>query len=326
MTTTGIRAGANAAEGRFAYVAETAWGTTPSSPAFQKLRITSETLMPAKATVRSDEVRPDRNVVDEIQVGQSVAGDINFELSDGTFEALLESFMFGVWAGSPADTLKNGYGVGQAFTFERTLLLPDGATYDYHRAVGAVINTLNLTCQAGQKVTGSMGVMAKSMTRAASAIGSSTYVEPNTEAIMTASNDFASLTVTGFSPAPRIKGITLQGTNNLRRQDEAGTKFAAGFGAGSFGLTGTISAYFESGSLFDSFLNHTDLALSWILGSTTGKKYRFTLPTIKLTGNPGANIGGNDQDVMMDLNFTAIYDRLSSPNKACTLQIERNVA
>lgn len=324
MTTTGIRAGANAAEGRFAYVAETAWGTAPSTPTFQKLRITSETLMPAKTTVRSDEVRPDRNVVDEIEVAQAAAGDINFELSDATLEALLESLMFNTWSGSPADTLKNGYGAGQAFTFERTLLLPD-ASYEYHRFVGGIINTMSLNCQAGQKITGTLGVMAKSMSRAVSAIAGSTYTDPNTEEIMNAADDFASLSVTGLSPAPTIKGLTMQVTNNLRRQDEVGSKYAAGFGPGRFEVTGTMQAYFETGDLYAAFLDHTDLALSWVLGSTSGEKYRFTLPTIKLTGNPGSNIGGNDQDVMMDLNFTAIYDRLSSPLLACTLQIERNV-
>lgn len=123
MPTTGIRAGANASDTRLSLVPEAVWGTTPTTPAFQNIRFTGENLQPNKETVRSQEIRPDRNVIDEIMVGRSVSGNMDFELSFGTFDDLLESLFHAEW---DDDVLINGSGIGQAFTAERTLKLNDG--------------------------------------------------------------------------------------------------------------------------------------------------------------------------------------------------------
>lgn len=323
--TTGIRVGANASETRLALVKETAFGTTPSSPSFATLRITSENLQPTKETVRSNEIRADRNVVDEIMVGRQVAGDINFELSDGVFEDLMASALFNDWSGSPADTLKNGNGLGTSFSAERTIELPSGSS-EYHRFKGLIANTFNLNVTAGQVITGSFGMMGLYGSRGTSTLSGATYANAATERVMNAANHFASLTVAGTSPSPRIQALTLSCTNNLRGQREVGNLDAAGYGAGRFEVTGTMNCYFEDGALYQSFIDHDDLSLSFVLGIDTGKKYRITLPTIILTGEPGANAGGNDEDLMMNLAFTAVLDRLSSPLLACALQIERNVS
>ena len=85
-------------ETRLAYIAETAWGTTPTTPAFTNARFTGESLTPDLQTVVSNEIRPDRNVTDLIQVGQSAGGDVNFELSYGAFDDWLESVMYNTWS------------------------------------------------------------------------------------------------------------------------------------------------------------------------------------------------------------------------------------
>lgn len=322
MTTTGIRAGANASDTRLSYVAESTWGTTPSSPSFANLRFTSESLQWAKETVRSDEIRPDRNVVDEIMIGRSSAGSLDFELSYGSFDALIESLMFSTWQ---TNTIKNGAGAGQSFTFERRLALP-GGTYDYHRFVGMVVNTMSLNVTAGQIVTGSFGLMGKYGGRDTSILGSATYADANQNSVMNAANDFASLSIGSHSPAPLIRSLSLEVTNNLRAQQAVGALDAVGLGAGRFEVTGSMECYFTSGALLESFLDHDALSLQFVLGSDSGKKYRFTLPTILLTGEPGANAQSNDDDVMCTLNFTAVLDRLTSPLTGCTLMIDRAVS
>ena len=321
--TTNTRIGANASETRLSLVEETVWATTPTSPSFTNLRFTGETLAPAKTTVRSNEIRPDRNVTDEIQTGRMVSGDLNFELSYETFDDLFRSALFGNFTGSPANTLKNGI-APTAFTAERTLALP-GGTSEYHRFVGLMANTMSLNITAGQIVTGSFGMMGRFGGRGSTALSGSTYATANQNQVLNAAANFASLTVAGSSPTPRIRSLTLSATNNLRNQDEVGDLDLAGLAPGRFELSGTMEAYFESGALFQSFLDHDDLSLSFIIGTTTPNRYRITVPTLVLTGNPGANATGNDADVMLTLSFTALLDRLTSPRLDAALMIERAV-
>lgn len=319
--TTGMRAGASAAEVRLALVPETVWGNTPANPAFQNMRLTGETLMPSKETVRSNELRPDRNVVDEIMVGRSVAGDINFELSYGTFDKLIESVLFSTWN---SDIIKNSNGLGTTFTAERTIPLPSGSS-EYLRFLGMVANAWNLSITAGQIVTGSFGMMGKFGGRGTAAIAGATYASQTASRVLNAANHFASLTIGGVSPSPRIRALTLAATNNIRRQAEVGNLDAAGMAPGRFELTGTMEAYFESGALFQSFLDHEDLSLSFVIGTDAGSRYEVTIPTIVLTGDPGSNATSNDEDVMLNLSFTAVLDRTSSPLLGAAIQIERGV-
>lgn len=317
--TTGIRAGASASEIRLALVEEAVWGTTPATPAFVNTRLTSESLMPSKTTVRSNEIRPDRNVVDEIMVGRAVAGTIGFELSYAAFDNLIESLMFADWS---SDIIKNGAGAGTAFTAERRVPLPAGG-YDYQRFLGLVVNSMSLNISAGALISGEFGLMGKFGGRSGSLIAGATYAEAPQNRILNAVNNFAELTIGGVSPSPRIRSLTLSITNNMRAQDEIGNLDAAGMAAGRFEVTGFMQAYFENGSLLQSFLDHEDLSLSFVIGDETGSRYLFTIPTIVLTGDPGGNATANDDDIMQTLNFTAVLDRTSSPLLGCTLQIER---
>jgi len=321
--TTNVRVGANASETRIAVVEEAVWSETPASPSFQNMRFTSETLMPTKETVRSDEIRADRNVIDEIEVGRSVGGNLEAELSYETFDDLLKSNLFNDWAGSPADTLKNGVDP-TAFTFERRVALP-GGTFDYMRLNGCVVDTFSLSATAGQLITCSFGVQGRFGGRDNTVLSGATYADANENRVLNAATHFAQLTVGGLSPSPRVMSLTLETTNNLRRQAELGQLDTAGLGAGRFEVTGTMECYFESGALLQSFLDHDDLSLSFVLGTEAGQRYRFTLPTIILTGEPGGNATGNDADIMLPLSFTAVLDRLTSPRLECTLQIERGV-
>lgn len=75
-----------------AYVEETTFGTTPSGPpTLQDLRFTGESLKQDTGSVTSAEIRSDRNITDLIRNALSASGDINFELSYGTYDAFLEA-------------------------------------------------------------------------------------------------------------------------------------------------------------------------------------------------------------------------------------------
>lgn len=79
---------------RLSYIGEVTWGVTPGSPDMQEMRITSESLIKNIQNITSNELRSDRQVTDLIQVGKDAGGDINFELSYGSFDDFLQSALF----------------------------------------------------------------------------------------------------------------------------------------------------------------------------------------------------------------------------------------
>ncbi|CAH1661698.1 conserved hypothetical protein [Hyphomicrobiales bacterium] len=310
---------ADSSSTRMAYVKEVVEGTTPASPAWKTLRYTGEQLQYQKQTVTSNEIRPDRNVSDVIQVGRQVSGSINFELSYATLDDLLEGVLGGTWA---TNVLKNGV-TRHAFSFEKTF--EQGATDSFLRYRGCLIGGMSLDITAQQIVTGSVNIMGLGGSAGTTALGSATYAAPNANPVLNASSDFASLAIGGVSPSPRIRSLSLQIENNLRAQPEVGNIDLAGIGLGRCVFTGRMEAYFESLALYNAILNHDDIDLAFTVGAGSGSKYTVTLPRIKLlNGDPMA--GGNDQDVMLPIDFQAIYDASGSPAFGATMSVTRGVS
>ena len=79
-------------------VGELVYGVTPATPAWQKLRLTGESLNDSITTVKSQELRSDRMVTDLIPVDASPAGDINIEFSAESFDGLIEALMMSTWS------------------------------------------------------------------------------------------------------------------------------------------------------------------------------------------------------------------------------------
>lgn len=94
---------------------ETCWGSDPLtySPIIQltEVRFTGESLQATQTSAVSDEIRSDGQITDLIRVAVGASGDVNFELSYGTFDRFLEGAFRSDWTdeldvnsgGSPAD-------------------------------------------------------------------------------------------------------------------------------------------------------------------------------------------------------------------------------
>lgn len=285
---------------RLAYIEEVTYGTTPSSPTFLVQRFTSESLNANIDNVVSNEIRADRNVTDLVQVGSTAGGDVNFELSYGSFDTWLESLMFSTWS---TNVLKNGT-TQKSFTIEKTF--ENGATDQYHRLVGAVANTMKLSMQAGQIVTGSFGFVGKGMNAATSAIASSSYTAANTNPVINAASNFASLAITGVT-GPELTALNINVTNNLRQQQVIGSVQARGISTGRFEVTGDMTLYFESEEAYALFLAATSANLSFVIGGASSKKYQFDVDTIKFE-TMEIVAGGNDQDVMIQATFRGLFN------------------
>lgn len=290
----------NASETRLALVTESTYGVTPATPTWDTARYVTESLSPNIDNIVSNEIRPDRNIPDQIQVGSNAGGDLSFELSYGSFDSILESLMYSAWS---SDVLKNGT-TQKSFTIEKTF--ETGGTDQYHRFTGAVANTMSLQIATDSIVTGSFGFACKGASSAQAEVASSTYNAPNTNSVINAGQNFSSLAITGAT-SPELTAIELNITNNLRQQKVLGSIESRGVAAGRFQASGTITAYFENEELYELFLAGTAADLSFQLGGPSSNNYVFDLPNIKFS-SAEANVGGNDSDILLTMPFTALYD------------------
>lgn len=296
---------------RIATIAESTYGVTPTTPAFDNIRFTGDSLKHVRQNTSSNEIRPDRNVADLVQVSGGAEGGVNFELSYGTFEAWLTSFMFNNW---DDDVLVNGR-TQKSFTIEKTY--DNLAADQYLRFVGMIANTFSLNIAAQSIVTGSFGFMGKGGSIAETAISGATYADPTDTPVMSAVADFANLTIAGVS-SPKITSLTLEGTNNLRQRPVVGSLDSLGVGAGRFDLKGSITMYFDNKSAYEVFLNGGEASLSFKIGGALDKHYIITVPRLKFSDGD-LPTPGNDQDVFLTLPFQGLYDSTDD----CALMIER---
>ncbi len=107
---------AETSQTRLAIIKETVYGQTPANPSFRKLRYTGDTLNHNRQNITSNEIRPDRNVADLVQVAGGAEGAVNFELSYGAFDDLIAAALCSAWA---TDQIKNGV-EKPSFSLEKT--------------------------------------------------------------------------------------------------------------------------------------------------------------------------------------------------------------
>jgi hypothetical protein len=84
-----------------AYAEETTAFGQPENTTLQELRFTGEGLKQNATLTPSTEIRSDRQIADVIRTEASGGGDVNFELSYGSYDDLFEAaLMSGAWAGT----------------------------------------------------------------------------------------------------------------------------------------------------------------------------------------------------------------------------------
>jgi hypothetical protein len=108
-------------------IVEAVFGTTPATGWWQELRVTGQGLRHKKDTVVSNEIQSSRMVVDVFQVGQSAEGDLQFELSYGSYDRLIEG------------ALASTFGTGTTFALSGFALEAVAATDKFVRVSGSWI-------------------------------------------------------------------------------------------------------------------------------------------------------------------------------------------
>ena len=94
--------------------------------------------------------------------------------------------------------------------------------------------------------------------------------------------------------------------NNLRFQPCVGQLASSGIGVGRTQVSGSLAAYFVNRNFYEKYLNFETTSLSFTV-ALGGNVYLFDFPSFKFT-NGEVVAGGNDQDVLVNMEFTAKRD------------------
>ena len=209
--------------------------------------------------------------------------------------------------------------VRQSFTIETSF-----EDVDRHFvASGLRVGQFDLEINSGEISTGTLQFMGRAMERRldnTSLLRNGPYTPKDapTHEIMNATSNVGELALDDRTDLAYIQSISLSGNASLREQRAVGHKYAVGIGVGRFQLTGSFSAYFETGELFDKFVNHDTVKLSFFYSDLGSNRYDFTIPAIKFTSDP-VTPEGIDQDVIENIEWEAQRD----PATACMMQVDR---
>lgn len=178
--------------------------------------------------------------------------------------------------------------------------------YEYDR--GMTIGAMSLKLGADSIVTGSFSFMGSRQTSGTSDLASSTTTAAAND-VFNGIDHVLGVLEGGFASANviSITELDFSALNALRARQVVGTLGAQSIGAGTFEVTGTMKAYFENETLLDKYLNFTKSSLAVVFRSSTNTGYVVEFPAVKYTDG-GRVAGGQDQDVMADLAFTAYRD------------------
>lgn len=303
---------ANGSRHSMRYVAETYYGVTPAAPAFKPIRITGTTLALSKESLQSEEIRDDRQIADFRHGARQTGGDVNVELSFGSFDDLLEAVTLGAWVvdggGSGIGRLKAGI-QRRSFTVERffgDLLITDKP---YHRFTGVEFNTLALAINANAMITGTFGVLGKGFATDTAIIAGATYGTPTTTSPL---DSFTGALQEAGAPIAVITEIQLNIENGLEARFVVGSKDTIRPSLGRSNVSGTLTAYFEDSLLLDKFINETESSIVFQLPDAAGNKYMVTLPRIKYNGGQ-PDVDG-DGPITLSMPFQALLDATTETN------------
>lgn len=311
---------ANGSRHSMRYVAEASYGVTPTAPAFKPIRHTGTTLALTKEALQSEEIRNDRQIADFRHGAFQTGGDINVELSYGSFDELLEAVLCGTWAADTpvlgTDQLKAGI-ERRSFTIERHFGDLLTAQKPFHRFTGVEFNTLAVSVAANAMITATLGVVGQGFATDTAQIAGATYAAATTTSPL---DSFTGSLKEAGSLIAVITEIQLNVENGLESRFVVGSKQSIRPSIGRSNVSGTITAYFEDSTLLDKFVNETESSIEFELPDGAGNLLTFKLPRVKYNGGQ-PDVEG-EGPITLSMPFQALLDSVTGTN----LIIERTPA
>jgi len=298
-------------------VKEVTYGTTPATPAFEPLRITSEDVNYSATNAKSKELRSDRNSGGTVRTDASVTGGFDAELSSLSFDTAIAAFLASTFSAPVANlsTIKNGI-VNSSFSIQKRI--QDATSPFFQTFTGCRFTTWELDIKPGDFIKSKFGIMGRGQSNATTQIAGATTSAAATTQSMTGTVGVNTITINGSASTEIISSMTLKMDNNARVINQIGLLGAADILLGTFDVTGTMDMYFQDATAYNRLVNDTPFSLSFKLQDAAGAYYKFTLPVVKFESGTLV-AGGLDTDMVYSGTFRATYDSVS----LATLTIER---
>jgi hypothetical protein len=290
-----------------AYIAETAFGTTPSTPTFAYVPFNTHSLDLTKDRVEGNEIQADRMPRVDRHGNKQAGGSIETDLRKGDFDELMESAFLSSFS---SDVLKVG-------TAPKYFTMEDSAEdiSQYRLFTGMSVSTMSVSIAPNQMVTGTFDMVGKTMTQSGST--GSTGGTP-TDASSNAPFDSYSGTISdGGSAISIVTSIDFSLTNSFAPTFVVGSDAAQSLEFGRAVVEGTMTVYYEDETLINKFLNETESSIEVSVDDPTGSNpYTFLFPRVKYNG---ASVPvQNPQSRLITLPFVALYDATEGTNLKLT--------
>ncbi|EYS58223.1 hypothetical protein K004_3954 [Acinetobacter baumannii 16553_8] len=281
---------------------EAVLGTTPANPVWYTVRRVTDSLTENVTTEDSSEVVDSRFRQGAVVTEAEVTGQLEFELSLGTFDLFLNVLAFNNWA---ANALSFGGGVRKSLTLVK-VFKDIGQVFIYR---GIQVNTGEMTIQTTGKITGNFGLVGSSFTRQ--------QVNPVTNPIPASTRPLVSmpnvekLLINGQSIQGKacLQTLTINFSNNLEAIRCIGSgKYTPEFYLEKMmdiGVNANFMFSATSASWIDAIKTRDVFTLTFDITDTKGSKYSFNFPQleVKEANHPD---GGGDDIITIDINFAQV--------------------
>ena len=290
-----------------AYIAESTFGTTPSTPTFANLPFNTHSLDLTKDRVEGNEIQADRMPRVDRHGNRQAGGSIEADLRKGDFDAFFESAFLSSFS---TDVLKIG-------TTPKFFTIEDAANdiSEFRLFTGMSVSTLNVSIAPNQMVTATFDMVGKNMTQ--NATTGSTGGAPTAPSTNAPFDSYSGSIEDGGSAISIVTSIDFSLTNSLAPTFVIGSDSAQQLEYGRAVVEGTMTVYYENESLINKFLNETESAIEVTVDDPTGgSAYTFLFPRVKYNG---ASVPvQNPQSRLITLPFVALYDAAEATNLKLT--------
>lgn len=200
-------------------------------------------------------------------------------------------------------------------------------TNKYRSILGAKINAWALNMQLGAIITGNLGWAGLSLTTTDTAkIGNGSVTAATERNPMAEVNTFDTFVIDHTRQTYDVLGLNLAVATPTRYRKGLGNAGVnSGIGLGTLRLTGQLTVYQGNSewALLSSMAAGTAMRLGFSLATAGGDRYFFDLPSVLMTGEPGA-IPSRDTDGNFQFSFSASPGALYTGHTgAKTLQVSR---
>lgn len=280
---------------QLAYIAESTYGTTPSTPAMVEVPFVTHSLDLTKTRVQSAQITADRMPRIDRHGQRTVTGDIAVEMRPVDYDWLLEGALFGAFT---SNILNTGTTV-KSFTVE------DGAldVTQYRAFTGCMVNTMQMSIAPNQMTTATFGIIGRNITQSATPLDASLTAASNNEPF----DSFSGAITEGGSAIAFVNSIDFTLNNNLNPIFVLGAVQTPQMEFGMSTLEGTMTVFYQDAVLINKFLNETESSLQIVLDDrVAGLGYTLLMPRIKING--AAVPVGSPASRLITLPFVALRD------------------